>query len=58
MTSASSSTVFDFACPGVLGDLAQPSKVFAAPVERSRDKNASGEERALGAARGELSWRA
>ena len=45
--------VFDFACPGVLGDLAQFRKVFAAPVERSRDKNASGEERALGAARGE-----
>ena len=45
--------VFDFACPGVLGDLAQFRKVFAAPVERSRDKNASDEERALGAARGE-----
>ena len=45
--------VFDFACPGVLGDLAQFRKVFAAPVERSRDKNASVEERALGAARGE-----
>ena len=37
----------------MLGDLAQFRKVFAAPVERSRDKNASGEERALGAARDE-----
>ena len=45
--------VFDFACPGVLGDLARFRKVFAAPVERSRDKNASAEERTLGAARSE-----
>jgi DNA repair and recombination protein RAD54B len=45
--------VFDFACPGVLGDYTQFKKIFANPVERSRDKNASKEEQDLGAARGE-----
>ena len=45
--------VFDFACPGILGDYTSFKKIFAGPVERSRDKNASEEEQKLGAARGE-----
>ena len=45
--------VMDFACPGLLGDATQFRKIFSGPVERSRDKNATEEERRLGAARGE-----
>ena len=44
--------VMDFACPGLLGDLSKFRRVFSGPVERSRDKHASEEERALGEARG------
>ena len=43
----------DFACPGLLGDLGKFKKIFSGPVERSRDKNASDEERTIGAGRSE-----
>jgi hypothetical protein len=45
--------VMDFACPGLLGDLGKFKRVFSGPVERSRDKHASEEERKVGAARSE-----
>jgi SNF2 family DNA or RNA helicase len=45
--------LMDFACPGLLGDLGTFKKIFSGPIERSRDKRASADERTIGAARGE-----
>jgi len=48
----------DFVCPDVLGSLPTFNRIFATPIARSRDRNASEEERALGEARSaELSRR-
>ncbi|KAL4538177.1 hypothetical protein Ndes2526B_g05342 [Nannochloris sp. 'desiccata'] len=48
----------DFVCPDVLGSLSTFNRVFATPIARSRDRNASEEERTLGEARSaELSRR-
>ena len=43
--------VMDFACPGLLGDASVFKKVFSNPVEASRDKHATAEEKRIGAAR-------
>ena len=43
--------VMDFACPGLLGDAACFKKIYGAPVQKSRDKNATAEEKKIGAAR-------
>ena len=40
-----------FACPDLLGTLAAFRRVFADPISRARDRDASAEERALGAQR-------
>lgn len=40
-----------FACPDMLGTLAAFRRVFADPISRARDRDASAEERALGAQR-------
>lgn len=37
-----------FVCPDVLGSLATFERVFSAPIAKSRDRNASAEEKALG----------
>jgi DNA repair and recombination protein RAD54B len=48
----------DFVCPDVLGSLPTFNRIFATPIARSRDRNASEEERSLGEARSaELSRR-
>jgi DNA repair and recombination protein RAD54B len=48
----------DFVCPDVLGSLPTFNRIFATPISRSRDRNASKEERELGEARSaELSRR-
>lgn len=41
----------DFVCPDVLGSLPTFNRVFALPISRSRDRNASEEERTIGEAR-------
>ena len=41
----------DFVCPDVMGSLSTFNRVFAKPISRFRDKNASEEERILGEAR-------
>jgi DNA repair and recombination protein RAD54B len=48
----------DFVCPDVLGSLPTFNRIFAIPIARSRDRDASEEERTLGEARSaELSRR-
>ena len=43
--------VVDFACPGLLGERERFRRIFAAPIERSREKGASEAERTVGAYR-------
>lgn len=38
----------DFVCPDVLGSLSVFDRVFGAPISKSRDRNATAEEKALG----------
>lgn len=38
----------EFVCPDVLGSLSTFERVFGAPISKSRDRNASAEEKALG----------
>ncbi|KAL4434006.1 hypothetical protein ABPG75_000447 [Micractinium tetrahymenae] len=41
----------NFVCPDALGSLATFERIFAAPINRSRDRNASDKEKELGATR-------
>jgi hypothetical protein len=38
----------EFCCPDVLGSLPTFERVFGAPISKSRDRNATAEEKSLG----------
>lgn len=43
--------LLSFAAPGLLGSAAAFKRLYAAPITRSRDKDASAKDKELGAAR-------
>ena len=43
----------DFVCPDVLGSLPAFERVFGGPISKSRDRNASAEEKNIGEKRSE-----